>query len=69
VHRGHAQDAADFLTSKLQIMEDVVCGMAFLSALNVVHRDLAARNVLVDASNICKVGGIIGLAIELCSCC
>ncbi len=43
-------------TSKICIMEDVACGMHFLSSLNIVHRDLSARNILVGADFVCKVG-------------
>lgn len=28
----------------------------YLNSLGCIHRDVAARNVLVDSSNVCKVG-------------
>ncbi len=54
------------LRSKLKIMEDVACGMSFLSSLLIVHRDLAARNILIGADYVCKVFyGLLFLHINL----
>ena len=40
---------------KLQMCQEIACGMAHLAQCHIIHRDLASRNVLLTSSNTCKV--------------
>ena len=40
---------------KLQMCQEIACGMAHLTQCHIIHRDLASRNVLLTSSNSCKV--------------
>ena len=44
------------LHTKIELIRQVACGMAYLAGYRFVHRDLAARNVMVASDHTCAVG-------------